>query len=1495
MKRLGLLVLIILLQITSFQLSAQTVCAIVKIEIRQELSFERQAFDAKMVISNGLDILSLENLDIDVLFEDIDGNPVLASSDPDNTNALFFIRIDTMTGVNNINGSGVINAGEVAEINWLIIPAPGTGGLTPAGIRYGVGATVSYTYGEESKTVNVVPDFITVTPTPLLKLDYFLPTDVFGDNPLTPEVEPIEPFDLGLRISNTGAGFADDLKIESAQPQIVENDQGLLIDFELLGTSVNDSAVSNSLLADIGRLDAGESAMVSWLMQSSLNGEFISFEADFVHSDELGGQLTSLIDAPIDTHILFHRVKVDYAGRDQIRDFLAYDEDILRVYESNGGQAQVIDESISNVVTNLGIVDGKQKYQVNFSAIAGAGFVRWTDPYNGIKQEATAFRSDGKLLPSDNVWQYRIETNPGVFEFYFGLFDVDSTGQYEVIINGVEPNVAPVIAVASPQNGEVGTQLQFNIEVTDSNPSDILTLVSIGAPSGSTVSFVSGSTWQFSWLPQSTDIGTIDFILSASDETVQTTTQVQLIISGAGIVDIDNDGMADDWEQLHFGNLDATADDDADQDSVTNIQEYNFGGNPTVEDRPQVPQIVDAINGANTSSLINDFIVINAISATAATVVYEFELYEGKLSNNLLATATVVEANIQTTWTHGIPLAENQDYIWRVRAFDGATPSNWSYDSFKYSSINNAPINCGLDFPINSQIISTNKPYLSVIAASDADSSDLQYRFGLYSDAAMTDELANSGWLNESIISANDGISRQWQPYNFFSDVSSYYWSASVRDEVSTVSCGNGVFSLNLTTNMPYGYSLSAPLFKEITDINLDLIINHDDSVVNAASYSYYFEIDTVQTFASIALQQSPSIAVDGSNQATWSLTTLQNDTLYYWRAKANNGSQDGQWIYSQFRTKQAIDEPIIHTINPANASWVTNSTPALEFYLDTRINNLNDYTIEVYDDAAATNLILSQNLNNSIWTTPLLTDRQHYYWQVKANLNDGSSSNYTPLQKFFVIDDQNNEVPTFEFVSLNSNEESLSDIYPIIWTDNDTDSNATIELYYDDNNTGVDGILITTGIFEDDLLDSYNWNISALANGSYYLYALIADEQSSLSVYSDNSLLVLHHEISVTADGATTSEDGDTIAVNIALNKPPIDYVMVAFDVSDSSEASVDVQRLIFNPSNWQDTQQFTISGIDDALADGNQVYQLDFGDIQSNDQSYADLNLASIQLTNLDNEVATPMVDLIMEKNIVSSGPYSVGDDVIYELLVSNQGSDDATDVVVTDMMTNLSLVSASGGDCLPADTFPCTIASIPTGTSKIITLVATIDSAGVFDNSASVSASLAQIDTDITNNTDDSGNTGATAGSNLNLSVAINNCQSELSLNQNIVYQLKATNLGDVDINSATLLSNLSEYLDTITWTCQEFNGANCPQNNGNGNINHLIDLPAGSSMTYLISANVTGTYNDVVQTDASIQMPGGLTDIDLSNNTSTDSDIITTLMFLDGFEDIDNTCN
>ncbi len=70
--------------------AVESVCAIVKIEIKQEMTFERQAFDAHMAISNGLTTISLEKINVDVLFSDEQGDTVRASSNPDDPDALFF-------------------------------------------------------------------------------------------------------------------------------------------------------------------------------------------------------------------------------------------------------------------------------------------------------------------------------------------------------------------------------------------------------------------------------------------------------------------------------------------------------------------------------------------------------------------------------------------------------------------------------------------------------------------------------------------------------------------------------------------------------------------------------------------------------------------------------------------------------------------------------------------------------------------------------------------------------------------------------------------------------------------------------------------------------------------------------------------------------------------------------------------------------------------------------------------------------------------------------------------------------------------------------------------------------------------------------------------------------------------------------------------------------------------------------------------------------------
>ena len=117
------------LSIASPQVYAEeTTCARVKIEIKQELTLERQAFDAEMKINNTTDTGVIENVGIDVKVTDELGNPVKVTTDPNDLSAQFFLRVSNRQNIDNITGTGKVNPQSTATINWLLIPAPGAAG-----------------------------------------------------------------------------------------------------------------------------------------------------------------------------------------------------------------------------------------------------------------------------------------------------------------------------------------------------------------------------------------------------------------------------------------------------------------------------------------------------------------------------------------------------------------------------------------------------------------------------------------------------------------------------------------------------------------------------------------------------------------------------------------------------------------------------------------------------------------------------------------------------------------------------------------------------------------------------------------------------------------------------------------------------------------------------------------------------------------------------------------------------------------------------------------------------------------------------------------------------------------------------------------------------------------------------------------------------------------------------------------------------------------------
>lgn len=163
------------------------------------------AFDAKLVIHNNLPDKSLENIRVDVYLQDAEGQT---------RNELFFTKVSSIdsitysgtTEADALGGAGRVAANTRAEAHWLIIPSPGAGGESLDGVKYWVGANLTFTLDGEQQLLPINPDQITVRPSPQLYLDYFTPYEVLGDNPFTLETEAPVPYPLAVRVLNDGFG-----------------------------------------------------------------------------------------------------------------------------------------------------------------------------------------------------------------------------------------------------------------------------------------------------------------------------------------------------------------------------------------------------------------------------------------------------------------------------------------------------------------------------------------------------------------------------------------------------------------------------------------------------------------------------------------------------------------------------------------------------------------------------------------------------------------------------------------------------------------------------------------------------------------------------------------------------------------------------------------------------------------------------------------------------------------------------------------------------------------------------------------------------------------------------------------------------------------------------------------------------------------------------------------------------------------------------------------
>lgn len=489
--------------------AGQGVCATVGIQIEQEAVLTRTAFDASLELVNNSADTRLEGLAVNVVVFDTFGNDVTD---------LFAIGTPALSGLSGVDGSGELESLQTGSSSWLIVPRSEAAPSTAT--EYFVGGSMSYSLGTDRITTDFVPVSITVLPQAELELDYFLQRDVISDDPFTEEIEPAEAFALAVRVQNSGAGAASNFRIESAQPKIVENEKGLLIDFEITGTRVNGADVERTLTASFGDIQPGAVETAEWEMEATLQGLFTEYEVSFEYTSPLGEVETYDAEAPIgeDSLSLIRRITIHELIRsvnsdaDAIPDFLVNDiadpQDLPdTLYLSTG---DVVDVSpVVDRATDWGNVElGMMRLDIApMLSEEGWSYLKINDPSDGEFELISVERSDGSSLPNENFWQTdRTFVGGGqrpVLEDKLHLLDFESTGSYTLVFSngdltgpevtgfaGVTPNpttqTIDVIDVVFSERLDDASFGQADISLLKNGQEVALTGLSIGLADNST-------------------------------------------------------------------------------------------------------------------------------------------------------------------------------------------------------------------------------------------------------------------------------------------------------------------------------------------------------------------------------------------------------------------------------------------------------------------------------------------------------------------------------------------------------------------------------------------------------------------------------------------------------------------------------------------------------------------------------------------------------------------------------------------------------------------------------------------------------------------------------------------------------------------------------------------------------------------------------------------------------------------------------------------------
>ncbi len=380
----------------------QSVCVTIKLQFKQQLVLTRQAFRGTLTVNNGNEENAMTNVKLMLTVKDEEGNVATAHEFQINNE-----QLDGFTG--DLDGEWTLGAKQTGTATILFIP---TKYAAPESNRlYSFGGSLSYLDPNTGLTVtrDLDPVTLTVKPSPQLDLTYFMQRDIYGDDPLTKNVvEPMVPAEFALLINNVGYGDATNVRMTTEQPKIVENEKGLLIDFELLSSQVNGGdktmALGSSVPADFGTIAAHSTSYAQWWFTSTLLGHFLDYDVQATHLTSYGNEDLSLLNE-VTIHELIRSINTKDVAGNPLKAWLVNDikdrEDLPDILYLSDGTTEEVSQATATITmantttAQITVQPGSKEW--NYGNV--------NDPTAGRQNILSIRRDDGVEIDLRNFWQ----------------------------------------------------------------------------------------------------------------------------------------------------------------------------------------------------------------------------------------------------------------------------------------------------------------------------------------------------------------------------------------------------------------------------------------------------------------------------------------------------------------------------------------------------------------------------------------------------------------------------------------------------------------------------------------------------------------------------------------------------------------------------------------------------------------------------------------------------------------------------------------------------------------------------------------------------------------------------------------------------------------------------------------------------------------------------------------------------------------------------------